>query len=94
MWELHRLHMVDSADRGTSSSVPHLKQRRRRTSIEGLAAIGAGWRASCRRKWRRHFLQMLEYALSGSGCTWPQLGQTTAIVFGLEAAITGIPLQA
>jgi len=64
MWLLHRLHMVDCAVAGTSSSVPQLKHVTRRTSREGGAAAVGGatgaWRKSSSRKYWRHFLQTVE----------------------------------
>src|SRR4051812_32272627 len=77
MYRLQRLHIVDSALIGTSSSAPHSKQVIRLRSGPCSVAFGAGRRISGIRRCSPHFLQLLEMAVRGSSCWWPQRGQAT-----------------
>src|SRR5258706_2295196 len=77
--------MVDWAASGTSRSVPHWKQRTCLCSMTGFFALTVGLNASAIRKCAWHFLQMVEYALRGSGWLWPHFGQATGTVLGLAA---------
>src|SRR5712671_3048564 len=79
--------MVDLAASGTSSSVPHSKQRTCLCSMTAFWALTAGCSASSIRKCAWHFLQIVEYALRGSGWVWPHLGHATGTVFGLAAGV-------
>jgi len=59
-WLLHRLHMVDWAESGTSSSAAHLKQAMRLVSRGDCRGGAAGRRTSCTRKCWWHCLQTEE----------------------------------
>src|SRR6185312_7560824 len=79
-YRLQRLHIVDSALTGTSNSAPHSKHVMRFCAGPCAAALGVGRRISWTRRCSPHFLQLLEMAVRGSVCWWPQRGQATRTV--------------
>src|SRR5437660_5487324 len=78
--------MVDCAVCGTSSSVPQEKQQTRRKSFRICSVCEAPLRrSSLSRKCSRQFLQTEEYAVGGSSCVCPHLGQVTGTFAGFMA---------
>src|SRR5687767_1485697 len=86
---LHFLHIVDSAARGTLSSVPQSKQVMLLFSGPVSFFFGLGWRASWTSKCRPHSLHTDVMAVAGTGCECPQCGQGTGTFSCLAGGITG-----